>query len=192
MEIRHYDNIYGVVVLENTTEGRFGLLTSHSYDNDFGSDVDLPAFKVPATAAEAKNARYLVTWAVENRKFPAVLSYPSMEFSLRYGGFDQAANLPATLTLYGTNPANQEGVIIPSGWHALAFKGGTFTIPSGGYIYNASLATPGSPIGVADTASDGAGTAGKLKYVATYDADTCIGRVYSYDSTTGKLTVILD
>lgn len=192
MEIRHYENIYGVIVVTDTTEGRFGVLTSHAFSNDFGSDTDLPAFKIPATAEEAKQARYLVTWPVENRKFPAVLSYPSMAFSLRYGGFDQAANLPATLTLYGTNPANQEGVTIPSGWHALAFKGGTFTLPSGAYVYNAGLTIPGAAVAVADTASDNANDAGKIKYAATYSADTSIGRVYNYDATTGKLTVIVD
>lgn len=192
MEIRHYEHIYAVVPTANVVEGRFGVLTTHTFSNDYGSDADLPGFKVPATAEESKQARYVVTWPVDNRPYPAVLSYPSIAFSLRYGGFDQTANLPATLTLYGTNPANQEGLTIPSGFKSLAFSEGIITLPSGCYINHASIVNPGAAVTVANTAVDTAGEAGKLKYSATYDADTCIGRVQHYDTTTGRLTVILD
>jgi len=189
MEIRHYEDIKGVVPTADVVEGRFGLLTSHSWDNDFGSDTDLPGFKVPATAAEATVARWCITWPVDNRQFPAALAYPKLSYSLRVGGFDQTANLPASLTLYGTNPANQEGLTIPSGYKSLAFRGGYFTLPSGCYIWNANLATPGTLVAVADTNTDGAGTAGKIKYEASMDADQVVGEVYRYDSTTGRLTV---
>lgn len=192
MEIRHYEDIKGVVPNADVVEGRFGLLTSHTFDNDFGSDTDLPGFKLPETAEEAKGARWCITWPVDNRQFPAALSYPQLSFSLRVGGFDQTANLPASLTLYGTNPANQEGLTIPSGYKSLAFRGGYLTLPSGCYVWNANLATPGVSVAVADTASDDAASKGKLKYQATFDATTSVGRVYHYDSTTGRLTVRLD
>lgn len=189
MEVNHYEDIIGVVPTADVVEGRWGITTSHTFSNDFGSDTDLPGFRVPATAAEAKNARWVITWPVDNRAYPAVLSYPSMTYALRQGGWDQAANMPAALTLYGTNPANQEGLTIPSGFKSLAFRGGKFTVPSGCYVYSAGIATPGSPVGVCDTSSESASLAGKLKYIATFDASTCIGWVHEYESATGKLTV---
>ncbi len=190
MEINEYEKIIGVVPTADVVEGLMGLLTSHTWDNDFGSDTDLPGFKVPATADEAKSARYMITWRVNNMQFPAPLAYPAVSFSLRQG-FDHASNFPVALTLYGTNPAAQNCLTIPSGYKSLAFNEGRFTVPSCAYIYNAAFLTPGSPLEVANTAEDGA-DAGKLKYLAVYEADRTVGRVYHYDATTALLTVVLD
>jgi hypothetical protein len=188
MEIRHYEQILGVMVVDDIVEGRFGLLTSHSFDNDFGSDTDLPGFKVPSTAAEAKKARFIVTWPVDNRKYPQYIGYPQYSFSLRAGAWDQTTNLPTTLTLRGTNPAAQESLTIPSGYKALAFKGGIFTVPSGCYIYSASLLTPGANVSV----SYAGGTEGKLQYESTFDSDLVIGQVQRFDTSTNRLTVLID
>lgn len=188
MEIRHYEEILGVVTTADVVEGRFGLLTSHTFSADFGSQTDLPGFKVPSSADEAKLARYAITWPVDNRQYPQIVSQPQISWSLRYGGFDQAANLPATVTLRATNPANQESLTIPSGTSALGFRGGIITVPSGCYVWNAALATPGSPVSVAYAG----GNNGKLTYTTPYDATTCIGHVHDYVAATGRLTVILD
>jgi hypothetical protein len=191
LEINQFhDEITGVIPVADVVEGRFGVYTSHSFTYDFGSQTDLPGFKVPATAEEANNARQLITWAVDNRPFPLYQPIPSYTWALR-GGFDQSVQTPASVTLYLTHPGNQESVTIPSGTPALAFGKGVYTIPSGGYIYHASLGVYGALIQVANTAEDGASDAGKAKYLATY-SDRKVGTVRYYDSSTGKLTVELD
>jgi hypothetical protein len=186
MEIRHYEQILGVVVADRAgaVEGRFGLLTTNSVD----AASDLPGWMKPTTADMAKKARYVITWPVDNRQYPQFVGLPQISWSLYAGGFDQAANMPASVTLRGTNPANQESLTIPADTRSLAFKGGIFTVPSGCYVWNANLATPGSPVSVAYDS----GNEGKLTYTATYDATTCVGHVHDYVSATGRLTVVID
>lgn len=201
MEVRHYEQILGGVTTAAVVEGRMGILKANTFTEGFGSDSDLPGFAVPANTTEAKNARYIVAWPVDNRQFPNVLSqtsfgYPGYTYDNHYG-FGQTANFDAaSLTFYGVNPANQECLTIPQHYKVLLFKGGIFTFPSGcGYIYNSALETPGTNVRVQDATTDAtAGEAGKLKYSgsATYDADTDVGHVLEYHAATGRLTVIID
>ena len=186
MEIREFEDVLGVMPVEDIVEGRFVLFTSHTFSADFGSETDLPGVKLPDTAEEAKRAKYCLTWKVDNTEFPHY-AVPSYSFAQR-GGWDQAANAPFSTTVYLTHPGNQEGLTIPSGVSALAYTEGTFTIPSGSYIYDASIVTPGAALIVADANTDGAGEAGKIKYTATM-AVGVIGETREYDSATGKLTV---
>lgn len=86
--------------------------------------------------------------------------------------------------MYLTSPGQQEGLTIPSGTLALAYGEGIYTVPSGAWIYNAALETPGATMTVADTNSDGAGSAGKLKS----SSSNVVAEVYKYDATTGALT----
>lgn len=187
MEINRFEDVLGVVTTNTVVEGRFGVLTSHSESYDFGSRSDLPGFKVPATAEEAKRAKFIVTWAVDNRETPIMESIPSYSFAQR-GGWDQAANAPFSATVYLTHPGNQEGLTIPSGVPALAYTEGTFTLPSGAYVYSSSIIVPGAAIVIADTASDGASSAGKPKYASSMAAGV-VGFTERYDSATGKLTI---
>lgn len=185
MEINHYgDTILGVVPTADVVEGRMVLLTSHSFSYDFGSRTDLPGAKVPATAAEAIRARYVITFAVDNRATPIYQPVPSFSYALRAGGWDQASNVPFSATVYLTQPGHQEGLTIPSGTPSLAFGEGIYTVPSGAYVYSADIETPGFPLTVADTATDGAGSAGKLKA----DATSPVAEVVRFDSATDKLT----
>jgi len=186
MEINAFENVIGVVPIVDVVEGRFVVLATHDYRPDFNSQTDLPGVKIPATAEEAKRARFVLTFAVDNRPLPIVESFPQMPFALR-GGFDQDANAPFTNTMYLSYPGNQDGRTIGSGTNALAFSQGTFTIPSGGYIYNASMINPGSSLIIANTADD-TSDAGKLKYTAT-EAVGVLFETYSFDSETAKLTV---
>lgn len=187
MEINRFEDVLGVVALADVVEGRFVVLTSHSFSEDFGSLSDLPGAKVPATAEEAKRAVYVITWKVDNRPTPIIDSIPSMAFAER-GGFSEDANAPFSATVYLTHPGNQEGLTIPSGASALAYTDGTFTLPSGSYVYSSNIIVPGAALVVADTATDGAGSAGKLKYTASMAAGV-VGVTERYDSSTGKLTV---
>jgi hypothetical protein len=186
MEINRFNDVLGVVLTADTVEGRFVVLTSHSFSEDFGSLADLPGAKVPATAEEAKRAIYCITWKVDNRPTPIVDSYPSFAFAER-GGFSENANAPFTATMYLTHPGNQEGLTIPSGASALAYTDGTFTLPSGSYIYSSNIIVPGAALIVANT-SDDTTDAGKLKYTASMAAGV-VGVTERYDSATGKLTV---
>ena len=189
MYINRFEDVIGVVALTDIVEGRFVLLAENTVGSyDFGSRTDLPGARVPATAEEAKRARYAITWTVTNGKPPFYQPMPSYDWALRGGAWDQTGNLPMTsTTIYTTYPGHQNGRTIPSGYLALAFAEGTYTIPSGAYIASDSLHVPGAMVIVANTDEDTT-DAGKLKYQATMD-DRVVGYVQSYDSATMDITV---
>ena len=73
MEINRFEDVIGVVTQADTVEGRFIVLTSNSFGGLFiNVDADLPGAKVPATAEEAKRAKFCLAWAVDNRESPIV------------------------------------------------------------------------------------------------------------------------
>jgi len=189
MEINSYEEITGVITTADVVDGRFGVLTSHSFTHDFGSRTDLPGFKVPATAEEANNARQLITWAQTQQPFPAILPVPSYSWSLRQG-FGNAGNTPFTATMYLTNPAFQPSMTIASGVPSLAFGKGTYTFPSGQYVYAAGIKVPGALVQVCNTAEDTT-DAGKLKVLSTYGTRK-VGTVRYFNTTTAALTVDID
>jgi hypothetical protein len=191
MEINEFEEVIGVVVQQDITEGRFITLTSNVLGGSFmNTDSDLPGAILPATAEQAKRAVFCVTFAVDNRQAP-IIDYPHTVFDFRGGWVNSAAGPLTGLKMWLTPPGNQNGQTIPSGYRALGFTEGTFTIPSGGYIYNAALTVPGAALIVADVASDSASDAGKLKYVAA-EAVGVVAHTRSYESSTGRLTVIVD
>ena len=183
MEINRFEDVAGAVAQADIVEGRFVILTANTVSENFGSKEDLPGVKIPSTAEEATRAKYVATFAVDNRPTPIYQPAPSMDFALR-GGFDQAANLPFATTVYLTHPGNQEGMTIPSGASCLGFTNGTFTLPSGAYIYSADVIVPGAALVVEYSGAD----AGKPKQTTT-NAVGVIGETDRYDTTTGKLTV---
>jgi hypothetical protein len=166
-------------------------MTSHSFNRNYGSETDLPGFKVPATAEEANNARGLITWAVTNIPFPQFLPVPQDAYQWRHGFGTPNNGTPMVGSFWMVNPAAMTAPqIIPSGSRALYFEGGVFTFPSGTYIYNAALKNPGTLVQVANTAEDTT-DAGKLKYIATYGTRV-VGKVRRYNPTTAALTVEID
>ena len=191
MEINRFEQVIGVRLTADVVEGRFVCLTSHNLGGDFiNVDADVPGAKVPATAEEAKRAKFCVTFAVDNRPSP-IVDWPSAAFDFR-GGFVNSQQGPLTgLKMWLTHPGNQESMTIPSGYKALAFGQGTYTIPSGQYVYNANLETPGALVAVADATTDGADSAGMPKYAAAA-AVGIIGRVQIFDAATGDLTIIVE
>jgi len=188
MEINRFEDVLGVIPTEDIVEGRFVLMTSHSFDHDFGSQTDLPGVKLPDTAEEAKRCKFVLTWAVDNRQPPYYEPQPALAWSLRRSGFDQTANVPFDANVRMTYPGYQDCQTIPSGTPSLAYTEGTFTIPSGCYIYSADIIVPGAAIIIADADSDSAGEAGMPKYVASM-AVGVIGFTERYDSSTGALTI---
>lgn len=179
------DRIYGVVPTANVVEGKFGLLGTHSWTYDFGSNTDLPGWHVPATIEEAKRAKYIITWAVTNSPTPFMYPMPHPVFSTRQG-FGTAGNAPFAAGVYLTYPGNQDGQTIPSGVPSLAMNEGIFTVGVEAFIPNANLVA-GAPVIVANTVEDGA-DAGKLKYQATMD-ERVVGFVVEYNSAAAKITV---
>lgn len=187
MEVNHYgDTIIGAVAVEDLPEGRMVLMTSHSYNVDFGSQVDLPGAELADDATEAARSRYVVAFAEDNRSLPIYQPTPSMTYALR-GGWDQPSNVPfAVDNVYLTHPNNLLGQIIPSGNLIKLYGEGIYTVPSGAYMYNVLMETPGCQLSVASTAVDGADNAGKLKYL---DGVTgIVAEVYQLDTVTGNLT----
>jgi hypothetical protein len=181
MEInRVLGNILPVVATDAIVEGSMVCLTTHTQNHDFGSKVDLAGVKVPATAEEAKRAKFVISFAEDNRPTPIYQPTPSFNFAMRKG-WDQAANVPFSTTVYLTQPGHMIGQTIPSGVCALAFGNGTYTVVSGMYVDNASI-LPGALLAV-----DYEDSKGKLKYQATMD-DSVVAFVEAFDSTTGELT----
>lgn len=185
MEINRFDDVLGVVAQEEITEGRFVVLTANALGGSFmNTDTDLPGAKLPTTAEEATRAKYCITFALDNRPTP-IVDWPQTVFDFR-GGFVNSTAGPLTgLKMWLTHPGNQENQAVPSGYKALAFTDGYFTLPSGQYVYNAALQTPGAALIVEYTAG---ADRGKPKYTAT-NAVGVIGFVYDYDTATGALTI---
>ena len=183
MEIRKYVDIEGVVVTEDIVEGRMVLFTSHSWDHDFGSWSDLKGVKLPDNSTESGRAFYVLGFAVDNSLLPIYEPTPALSWATRMG-FESSANVPFTAKVYLTHPANMVGQTLPSGTLGLAFAGGVFTVPSGAYMYSASLANPGAYLAVANTADDSEADAGKLKY----SASAGVAIVERYNEDTNELT----
>lgn len=191
MEINRFEDVIGVRAVEDIVEGRFVVLTSHNLGGEIMNvDADLPGAKLPDTAEEAKRARFCLTFAVDNRPAP-IVDFPSAAFDFRGGWVNSSAGPLTGLKMWLTHPGNQVSQTVPSGYKALAFSLGTYTIPSGQYIYDANLEVPGAAVAIADAASDGAGEAGKPKYQATL-ALGYVGFVQVFDSSTGDLTIRLE
>lgn len=188
MEINRFEDVIGVIPQENIVEGRFVVLTTNVHSGAFVNlNEELPGARVPADAEEAKRAKFCITWAVENRPAP-IVDWPSATFDFR-GGWVNAPQGPHTgLTMWMTPPGNQEGMTIPSGYKALGYTEGTFTLPSGHFVDSADIKVPGAAIIIADTASDGAGEAGKPKYTASMAAGV-IGFTETFDPATYRLTI---
>jgi len=166
MEINKYTDITGAVTAEAIPEGRMVVIVPHSQSHDYGSRVDLPAVKLPDNSTEAAQARFCVTFAVDNTVPPIYEPYPTIpNTSLRYG-FDGSANVPFSATVHLTPLSMVKGLTIPSGALALAFGPGVFTVWSGEWVYSASV-VPGAYLAVTDPVTDGAEDPGKLKYSAS-------------------------
>lgn len=190
MQINKYTDIVGAVVVEDIPEGRMVLITSNTVGTkDFGSEADLPGVKLPDDSTEAGEAKFIVTWPVTNANAEGPIKLfiptPSMDWALRRG-FDQAANVPFNADVHLSWPGNKDGVTIPSGYQALAFAEGVFTVPSGSWEYNVALEAPGAPLRVMDTSTDSEADAGRLAYNG--GGGTTVARVERYHSDTGDLT----
>ncbi len=176
MEINRLDNAIGAVALTAIKEGLMVVLT-----NDGSGNL---AAKIPADATEAKDARWVAVWKQLNTPFPGPLAYPSIEWSMRPGGFDQVQdNAPMTQEIWLTPPNIQVGTTIPSGYD-LVLQQGVHTVESGMFVANVGL-VPGAKLEALNTADDTT-NAGKLSLTVT-DADT-VAYVVKYDTTAHKLT----
>lgn len=187
MEINKQSDVLGVITTEDITEGRMVLLTSHpGFPDDLtGRQTDIPGVKLPDTEAEANRARYALTWKVDRRE-PPIINWPAHSYALRQA-FDQSANTPITgKTIYLTYPGYQESVTIPSGTHSLAMGGGTYTVPSGQFVYSGAMQTPGTRLSVANAADDGVANAGMLKIQE--GAEEYVAVVERFDTSEFSLT----
>jgi len=143
MEINQFSDVLGVVPTEDIVEGRFVLLCEHSFSYDFGSREDVVGVKLPDTTDEGTRCKFCLTWAVSNSSTPMYIPQPVLAQGARRGGWSEAANTPITgATVYLTYPGYTEGQTIPSGTPSLVYTDGTFTIPLGGYIADASIIVP--------------------------------------------------
>lgn len=183
MEINSFDDAIGAYALENLTEGLMVILTNVPGD----STNSLFGARRPVNATEAKDAKYVVTWPQSDLPMPGPLSYPSLTYSLRTGGFDQLQSMPISQSLYLTYPGMTDGMTIPSGYQVVLHGGdeGVYTISSGVFVANAGL-VPGAKVEALNVADDNT-SAGMLS-LTTVDADT-VAYVVAYDAAKVRLTV---
>lgn len=179
MEKNQFEQVLGAVAVADVVEGRMVLMTSHTFDLDYGSQTDLPGAKVPSTSDEAAIAKFCVAFADDNRQLPIYQPNPSFSSATRYG-FEQDANAPFSATVYITRPQAQDAVTIPSGSNVLLYGEGIYTVTSGNFVYDASLVTPGTQLEVAYSGAN----AGKLQ---AKSAGTAVAEVVRFYSTEHKL-----
>jgi hypothetical protein len=185
VEINRFEEVLGGVVQADTVEGRFVILVANAMGGLFmNTDTDLPGLRVPGTAEEAKRAKYVLAWAVDNRPSPLVMSYPSSVWGTRGGWGEATPTGPIAPTMWLTHPGNQEGTTVPSGYKALGYTDGTFTFPSGAFIDSDEIKVPGAAIIVEYSGAD----AGKPKYTATA-AEGKIGVTETFDAAAYRLTI---
>jgi hypothetical protein len=182
MKVNILREVTGAVAQVDIVEGRCVLLTANVWSHNFGSREDLPGVKLPTSSGEADKAFYIVAWTPDNTEPPIYEPYPALSFSLRYGGFDQSANVPFDAKVRMTAPSVQIGQTIPSGYLCLAHSRGVYEIPSGHFVYSASAIMVGEYL-VPEYASGS--DRGKLKHSASATKFQVVG----YDSSTGHLTV---
>lgn len=186
VELNKINDIIGAVAQEAIVEGRMVLLIKNNITHNFGGWSDLPGVKLPDTDAEALQAKYVAVFAQDSRPTPLFQNLPNYTYQLRDGwgtGSDNASPL-SSQTVYLAHPNSMTGQTIPSGDRLALHAGGTYTVPSGAYVYNASLEIPGAKLEVLNASDDGAGSAGKL----AYNASGTIAIVERYNSTNGELT----
>jgi hypothetical protein len=193
MEINKYTDIIGGVAQVDIPEGRMVVMVANAITATSGwtkgSRTDLPGFQLPANGTQAQVAKYVATWPVNNAvvegPIKMFIPQPSIEWSLRQGGWDRypSGNVPFTATVYLTSPEHQEGVTIPRGFLLLAFDKGVFTVPSGHFVYSANL-VPGAGLEALNTTDDTLAQSGKLNYATS----NLVAVVERYDATENKLT----
>ena len=187
MEINKNTDIVGVCTTEDIVEGRFALYTSHpGYSNNVtGRLTDVPGVKLPETLAEAAEARFVITFPVNNVTPPLVV-WPAYAWGLR-GTFEQAGNMPASLNVALTYPGYQESQVVLSGYLALAFDAGVYTLPSGQYVYDPTMQIPGTRLRACDTATDGVAFKGMPAVMVS--GGTCVAIVERFNTQNFALTL---
>jgi len=128
MEIHKFTDILGKVCESDIYEGRMVLLTR-------GTD----RARLPHSLVDARMARYVIAWPVENRVLPIYDPYPTFTRALRLG-FDQTANTPFSATAYTFYPNLSDTTFeIPSGTGCLLYDKGEFTVGSGEWVNNVAV-----------------------------------------------------
>lgn len=191
MEIRKFSDIIGVITTEAMVEGRCVLLTNApAYTGIWGLHADVAGVKLPTSAGEAGQAKYVLGWAMDNRPTPIMYPMDAYNYIVRNQGFEAGQRSPDQDTgtvmtgksIYLTTPSVTEDLTIPSGVKALAYGGGIYTFPSGSFVYSADLENVGATVTV--TYNAGADR-GKPKY----DASGTFGVVEQWDATNFAVTV---
>ncbi len=186
VEINKYTDVRPVLATEAIPEGRMVLITTHSESIDFGSWEDLVGIKLPDNATEAREARWVALFAVDNRSIPIYEPYPVLGQGTQRRGWSADQNVPFDAAVHLTPPGNKKFGTIIANTPALAYGQGEFTIYSGGFVANASLVA-GVFVEALNAADDTAAEAGKLGFTTT-KADA-VGTVISYDSTALELVI---
>jgi len=186
VELNKINDIIGGVAQQPIPEGRMVLMTTNSKTHNFGGWTDLPGARLPINSAEAAEAKYIAVFAQTSLPTPLFPSLPNYTYQLRDGwgtGADNATPI-ASQSIYLAHPNSMVGQTIPSGDRMALHAGGTYTVPSGSFIYSDAITIPGALLAVLNVADDGAGSAGKL----AQNAAGTIGVVERYNRTDEELT----
>lgn len=178
MELKKFSDNRPALATQAIPEGRMVLLTSHSEDHNWGSWSDLVGLKLPANGTEARRARYVAGFPVEQRPAPFYEPQPSAgQGSQRYG-WSEGPNVPFSATVHVTPPGNTKFGVILEGRPAIAWGQGEFLVYSGAFVPDSGL-EPGALLEALNVADDTLAEAGKLNLTVT--ADDAIAEVVHYD-----------
>lgn len=147
MEVRRFHTSHGATCMALTVEGRLVVRVSNQASVGAGYGIGGATFfgdqlqsgiRVPESQAEANRARFIVAFPVPNHLPPHYLPLPAYAWALRQG-FDRTGNLPMTPDIHMVWPGQKESQYIPSGWNVICYEGGTFTVPSGQWVYDSAI-----------------------------------------------------
>lgn len=181
MQVNKYLDIFGGITKEDIHSGRMVILVPTSAESWGGDGNGTYGVELPASADEAKLARFCIDWTPTNMQAPYLSTTPSESWALR-GGWDKAANTPFQTTMSQTYWGDYEDYLIPSGTLVRVFnQGAVLTVASGQFV--PAGITQGCTLQVEHSGAD----AGKLK-VSDPATEPVIAITEWYDAENMRLT----
>jgi hypothetical protein len=146
-----------------------------------GAVNDLPK-AIKASSTQVHNV-YAIMAAVDDFSRPTKAGWFTVGWNTTID-FDSgyADPIDSSVTSYRTGPSTLRNPTLKSGWRAVAVRGGTVAVPSGTFVMDANIKTPGAGVKV--------GSTNLWEYTAT--AGEIVATVDRYHDDTATLFLIIE
>ena len=146
-----------------------------------GAVNDLPKV-IKASNTQVHNV-YAIMAAVDNFPRPTETGWFTADW-YKVQDFDSgyADPIDSGKTYYRTGPSTLRNPTLQSGWRAVAVRGGTVAVPSGTFVMDANIKTPGAGVKV--------GSTNLWEYTST--AGEIVATVDRYYEDTATLVIIIE